>query len=112
MESMQQPAHAHPGRPDRLPQLACGDDRWAQRNSGWREREPALPWPTELLEAFSLRMAGHGMSISRPLMLCDKRYALQQLVHGQSMGDETLRLLSAQLFRHFEARQSGLRMFH
>ena len=80
----------------------------------WRSRlgEPALPWPAELLEAFSLRMAGHGMSISRPLMLCDKQYALQQLVHGQSMGDESLRLLSAQLFRHFESRQSGLSVFH
>ena len=112
METMQHPAHAHPGRPDCLPQLARGDDRWAQRSSGWREREPAMPWPAELLDAFSLRMAGHGMSISRPLMLCDKQYALQQLVHGQSMGDESLRLLSAQLFRHFESRQSGLSVFH
>lgn len=112
MESMQQPAHAHSGRPAGLPQLAQGDDRWAQRNSGWREREPAISWPQDMLEAFSLRMAGHGMSISRPLMLCDKPYALRQLVDAQTMGDETLRLLSVQLFRHFEARQSGLPMFH
>ena len=113
METLQQhPAHAHPGRPVRTPQMTQGDDRWAQRHSGPREREPALPWPADLLEAFSLRMAGHGMSISRPLMLCDKQYALQQLAHGQAMEDDTLRLLSVQLFRHFEARQSGLPMFH
>ena len=113
METMQQlTAHAQQERHMPLPQMVQGDDRWAQRCSGWREREPALPWPADLLEAFSLRMAGHGMSISRPLMLCDKPYALQQLAHGQTMGDETLRLLSVQLFRHFEARQSGLPMFH
>jgi hypothetical protein len=113
METMHpNPAHVRQGRNAPMPQMMQGDDRWAQRHSGPREREPALPWPAELLEAFSLRMAGHGMSISRPLMLCDKQYALQQLVHGQTMGDETLRLLSAQLFRHFEARQSGLKMFH
>ena len=66
----------------------------------------------DLMEAFSLRMASHGMSISRPLMLSDKCYALQQLVHGQNLDDETLRLLSVQLFRHFQARQSGLPLFH
>lgn len=96
----------------RVPQVSQGDDRWAQRPSGWREREPALPWPTDLLDAFSLRMASHGMSISRPLMLSDKCYALQQLVHGQNLDDETLRLLSVQLFRHFQARQSGLPQLH
>jgi hypothetical protein len=94
------------------PLLSRGDDRWARRNPVWREREPALPWPADLLEAFSLRMASHGMSISRPLMLSDKCYALQQLVHGQTLGDEALRLLAVQLFRHFEARQSGLPTFH
>lgn len=98
--------------PHQVPQMSQGDDRWAQRSSGWREREPALPWPTDLLDAFSLRMAGHGMSISRPLMLSDKCYALQQLVHGQNLDDETLRLLSVQLFRHFQARQSGLPQVH
>ncbi|MDQ7744237.1 hypothetical protein [Hydrogenophaga pseudoflava] len=96
----------------RAPQMSQGDHRWASKPSAWREREPALPWPADLLEAFSLRMAGHGMSISRPLMLSDKCYALQQLVHGQNLDDETLRLLSVQLFRHFQARQSGLPQFH
>jgi hypothetical protein len=108
--------HEHRSQNDaslhRVPQVSQGDDRWAQRPSGWREREPALPWPTDLLDAFSLRMASHGMSISRPLMLSDRCYALQQLVHGQNLDDETLRLLSVQLFRHFQARQSGLPQLH
>lgn len=94
------------------PTIAQGDRRWASHQPVWREREPALPWPTDLLEAFSLRMAGHGMSISRPLMLCDKRYALEQLVHGQTMCDEELREMSMRLFRHFEARQAGIPALH
>lgn len=106
----------HPGQTEhassRLPQLSQGDARWAHRPASWREREPALPWPSDLLDAFSLRMARHGMSISRPLMLSDRCYALQQLVHGQALDDETLRRLSVQLFRHFQARQSGLSLFH
>lgn len=96
-------AHAHG-----LSALALGDHRWAKHAPVWREREAALPWPADLLDAFSLRMARHGMSISRPLMLSDKCYALQQLVHGQTLDDEALRLLSVQLFRHFESRHSGL----
>ncbi len=87
-------------------------DRWAGRGRVWREREPALPWPLDMLEDFSLRMAGHGLSISRPLMLSDRCYALQQLVSAQTLGDETLRTLSTQLFRHFEMRQSGIRPLH
>ncbi|MGM9427181.1 hypothetical protein [Hydrogenophaga sp. MI9] len=112
MPTQQQPLEADRGRADKAVRPMLDDGRWAQRNSGWREREPAMPWPRELLDAFSLRMAGHGMSISRPLMLCDKCYALRQLVDAQTLGDETLRLLSVQLFRHFEARQSGLPMLH
>ncbi|MBL8387447.1 MAG: hypothetical protein JNK17_04470 [Hydrogenophaga sp.] len=99
-------------RADNVSRPLLDDGRWERRNPGWRERAPAMPWPQELLEAFSLRMAGHGMSISRPLMLCDKCYALRQLVDAQTLGDETLRLLSVQLFRHFEARQSGLPVIH
>jgi hypothetical protein len=79
----------------------------AQRHSG-----PPLPWPEDWLEAFSLRMAGHGMSISRALMVSDKRYALEQLVHAQAMGDEVLRDLSLRLFHAFESRQSGIAGWH
>jgi hypothetical protein len=112
METMPKPSIAMPGLAPLVSQIAQGDRRWAQRQPVWRERETALPWPVEMLEAFSLRMASHGMSISRPLMLSDKRYALEQLVHGQTLCDETLRLMSVQLFRHFEARQAGIPCLH
>lgn len=112
MPTLQQPLEPERGRSDQASRPMLDDGRWALRSSGWRERAPAIPWPQDLLEAFSLRMAGHGMSISRPLMLCDKCYALRQLVDAQTLGDETLRLLSVQLFRHFESRQSGLPMIH
>ena len=64
-------------RPEEL--LSSGDQRWAVAPQTWRERELAMPWPPELLEAFTLRMSRHGMCVSRALMMCDRRYALQQL---------------------------------
>lgn len=101
------------GSPDPARLLAQGDARWEQAQPPrWRERELAMPWPQDLLVAFSLRMASHGMSISRALMLCDRRYALQQLVHAHSLDDEALHVLAVQLFRHFEARRSGLVALH
>lgn len=103
-------AQPTPADPSSL--LAKGDMRWAQRASGWRERELVLPWPQELLECFTLRMAGHGMCVSRALMMCDRRYALEQLVHAHSLADDALRLMAVQLFRHFEARQSGIAVLH
>lgn len=112
METTPHSSSAMPGLAPLVSQLAQGDRRWAQRQPVWRERETALPWPWEMLEAFSLRMASHGMSISRPLMLSDKRYALEQLVHAQTLCDETLRLMSLELFRHFEARQAGIPRMH
>lgn len=93
--------------------LSQGDARWEQAQPPrWREREVALPWPQTLLDAFGLRMASRGMSVSRALMLSDRRYALQQLVHAHQLKDEALSLLAVQLFRHFEARQSGIRSLH
>lgn len=92
--------------------LSLGDQRWAQQPQPWRERELALPWPPELLQGFTLRMASHGMSVSRALMMCDRRYALRQLLDAHNLADETLRLMAVQLFRHFEARQSGIRSMH
>lgn len=112
MASMQQPPASERAQTHGVSAVTLDDHRWARRAPVWREREPALPWPADLLDAFSLRMARHGMSISRPLMLSDKCYALRQLVHGQTMNDEALRLLSVQMFRHFEARQSGLALYH
>lgn len=92
--------------------LSQGDLRWERAPQTWRERELAMPWPPELLEAFTLRMAGHGMCVSRVLMMCDRRYALQQLKDAHNLADDSLRLLAVQLFRHFESRQSGIRALH
>lgn len=76
------------------------------------ERERDIPWPAELLYGFSLRMAAHGMCVSRAMMMYDRRYALQQLKDAHNLADDTLRLMAVQLFRHFESRQSGIGPVH
>jgi hypothetical protein len=78
----------------------------------WRDRQMAPAWPSELLEQFCLRMSSQGMCVSRVLMIGDRRYALEQLAHAQKMPDEALRWMALQLFRHFEARQSGIAGMH
>ena len=78
----------------------------------WLEREMAPAWPVELLEQFCLRMSSQGMCVSRALMICDRRYALEQLAHAHNMADDALRMMAVQLFRHFEARQSGIAGLH
>lgn len=80
----------------------------SERSAGASRRPPALPWPQELLTLFSLRMSSHGMSISRTEMLADAHYALQQLTYARDMGDATLALMADELFRSFQAHQSGL----
>lgn len=75
-------------------------------------REGALSWPPQLLQDFSLRMAHHGMSVSGALMMRDRRYALQQLKDAHNLADDALRLMAVQLFRHFEASQSGIGVVH
>jgi hypothetical protein len=57
-------------------------------------------------------MSSQGMCVSRALMLCDRHYALLQLAHAHNMADDSLRLMAVQLFRHFEARQSGISPLH
>lgn len=84
------------------------DDHWARRACSGREPSLAVPWPEELLSQFGLRMSGHGMSISRMHMLGNPGYALQQLAHARALGDATLDLLVGQLFRCYEAHQSGV----
>lgn len=98
--------------PEPLDLLAQGDQRWETSPQTWRERELAMPWPPELLEGFTLRMAAHGMCVSRALMMCDRGYALQQLKDAHDLADDTLRLMAVQLFRHFEGSQSGIRSVH
>jgi dienelactone hydrolase len=65
-------------------------------------------WPQNALQAFTLRMASHGLCVSTSMMLGDRRYALEQLGHAHAMADDELRGLAVELFRHFERKQSGL----
>lgn len=65
-------------------------------------------WPRNALQAFTLRMASHGLCVSTSLMLGDRRYALEQLGHAHAMADDELRGLAMELFRHFERQRSGL----
>lgn len=88
-----------------LSAMAQGDALWAQRSSTQRESDVAMDWPEDVLLSFSLRMAGHGMSVSRTLMLCDRRYAMQQLMFAHSLPDTRLQKLAAQLLFHLEERQ-------
>ena len=92
--------------------LDQGDQRWEARPAVWRERTPAFRWPEQLLEAFSQRMSQHGLTVSRPLMLTDRGYALEQLVEAQLVDDEELQSMSIQLFRHFEDEHPGSTSVH
>ena len=65
-------------------------------------------WPPSALQAFTLRMASHGLCVSSSMMLGDRCYALEQLAHAHALADDELRGLAMELFRHFERRQSGL----
>ncbi|MDO8904625.1 hypothetical protein [Hydrogenophaga sp.] len=73
-----------------------------------RQPAPAQAWPADLLKAFCLRMSSQGMCVSQVLMQNDRRYGLEQLSHAHNMADDTLRAMAVQLFRHFEAYQSGI----
>jgi hypothetical protein len=54
------------------------------------------------LHAFTLRMAGHGFSVSGTLMNHDLRYALEQLRCAHSMAVESLRRMAVELFGQVE----------
>lgn len=59
------------------------------------------------LEAFKMRMAGHGFSVSGTLMNYDRSYALEQLRQAHTLADNHLRELAVELFRHFEKETTG-----
>jgi hypothetical protein len=50
-----------------------------------------------LLTQFSLRMASHGMSISRTQMGSDLAYGQQQILHARELDDVLLHQLADQL---------------
>ncbi|MDP1684447.1 hypothetical protein [Hydrogenophaga sp.] len=80
----------------------------AAASVGRRPPDASQLWPQALLEAFCLRMSSKGMCVSSALMQHDRRYGLEQLSHAHNMADDALRTMAVQLFRHFEARQSGI----
>ena len=69
-------------------------------------------WPPDALQTFSLRMAGHGLSVSSSMMRHDRRYALEQLRLAHTLADDGLRELAMALFRAFEQHQSGVAQAH
>ena len=95
-----------------LSPLLMGDALWANRPPMQREADIALSWPEDVLLSFSLRMAGHGMSISRPLMVCDRRYAMQQIMFAHSLPDARLQKLAVHLLRHLEGRDADRPALH
>lgn len=80
--------------------------------SSWLGRGMAPAWPAELLEHFCLRMSSQGMCVSRALMICDRRYALEQLAHAHNMADDTLRMMAVQLFPAFRSPPSAIAGLH
>ena len=80
----------------------------AATSVGRRPPDASQLWPHDLLEAFCLRMSSQGMCVSSALMQHDRRYGLEQLSHAHNMADDALRTMAVQMFRHFEARQSGI----
>lgn len=78
---------------------------------GYMAGEEDSYWPRNALQAFTLRMAAHGLCVSSSMMLGDRRYALEQLRYAHAMADDDLRGLAMELFRHFERRQSGVAPF-
>lgn len=86
--------------------------RGSMASPGHVRSTPSIAWPTDLLAAFCLRMSTQGMCVSQALMQNDRRYGLEQLAHAHNMADDTLRVMAVQLFRHFEALQSGISDHH
>ena len=60
--------------------------------------QPQRYCPVELLDTFTLLMAGHGRCVSSAMMLGDREYAAWQLARAQAMSDEDLRLVAGRLF--------------
>lgn len=59
-------------------------------------------WPVGPMQAFTLRMASHGLCVSSAMMLGDRQYAMAQLASAHAFNDEALRELAVVLFQHFE----------
>jgi hypothetical protein len=71
-------------------------------------RVAASCWPREMLNAFSLGMAGFGLSVSGILMRDDPSYALNQIRQACDLPDTGLQDLALSMFRLFEQERSGI----
>lgn len=60
-------------------------------------------WPCELLNAFILRMAVAGHSVSTAMMLGHRPYAMEQLEMARHIHDEELARMADQLQSYFDA---------
>ncbi len=75
-------------------------------------RQALLGGASDLIEAFSLRMARHGMCVSRRMMLADPAYARQQAAHAHDIDDPLLVLMSLELMRQFDADPAAFGQLH
>jgi hypothetical protein len=63
---------------------------------------PGRYWPSDVLYAFTLKMAAHGLCVSASMMLGDRQYALEQLQLAHTMDDAELREIAMRMFGYFE----------
>jgi hypothetical protein len=99
--------------------LASGATVWAQGDAAWagktiqpRESDVAMAWPEALLDNFCQNMARHGRHIQRAKFLCDRQYAVQQMLSAYTLPDDELHGLAAKLFFHFKERQADRPPLH
>jgi len=87
-------------KPDRLQAPSSGHGGRRSVHQTHQEGRAALAashWPEDLLTLFGLRMARHGMSISRTQMCSDSAYAQQQIACAREMDDTSLHKLADRL---------------
>jgi hypothetical protein len=60
--------------------------------------------PVQLLNQFTLLMAGHGRCINTAMMLADREYAMWQLARAYATDDRDLRALASRLFPWLDER--------
>ena len=92
-DTLSPPGAAAGARPASPPRSA--PSRWTSAALHRRATTPPERWPADLLMRFSLRMARHGMSISRLQMCSDSGYASAQFAHARSLADPELHQLVA-----------------
>ena len=63
---------------------------------------PLHYWPCELLHAFTLEMAAHGVCVHESMMLGDTGYARQKLDRALALHDPALDLMVGRMLDYFE----------